>query len=789
MTIEDEHETYMPTTSLITSSSFLFHLYHVLARVKKHGGTLAITMIIASNCVQARPTPNLRSSRTGEEFGLNHRFTAYDCDHPTAVQALKLPAHCLTPKIDKDDANQTTKLLTQDKDRYQILQKATYYEFDAHQCIQTRSRFLYNCVWASHAVISGVPDTAQVVPPTIEFCRQAVRTQSYVKLTGDSVALKNNGLPTYIKEVIQGELNVAQGAVNCLGEEVKSHGVLFKQSMVLQETQFTVRKVKIRKNFDSGDLMLVESGTTIPAHLIGKGGFTIDTGTYIIPQIKTPCAYQIIKEFRGSGTPTGEPDELIITSQQGQVHLHTHGRLNPPDRCPVQGAYLKTGHLNIIVFSQSKGPRTAEDYEFDNIDARQVSIPSMIALKVEWALYQTSKKFGLVHNVSQQTECKALRQLTSGDQDQPELQGSSESLLYAKGEMLYNVRCPRIEASLDITTTDDHCYKYLPVITGNPPTRRFLIPGSRLLSNVSEVESCDDAKRVPRGYLSTGGHWVAADPRERVLLPPTELQLEVLTVPDTYEREAKGGAYMDRDLAEWARVFTWDTRRTISQTYEDRISQSLGFSHQFREGLTRDQFQEYLRSVEARATFLSFIDPILAYLTPKVLFLGSLCSVAICFCTGAMSIHGVYKYVQQSRVAKVTVSAMTIAKLVCCAPAAFLTDDKFVTNRQAIEDHQLIIAARKRDDKRRRRAAIDPDEDFDQSVYEEFNPYAGCRVKRQQDPSAPGIPVDTDKNTTRIEEVPFVYPTIMPTATLANILNNPVTDNPPAYLRPEYLKQ
>ena len=355
---------------------------------------------------------------------------------------------------------------------------------------------------------------------------------------------------------------------------------------------------------------------------------------------------------------------------------------------------------------------------------------------------------------------------------------------------MYNVQCPRIEASLDITTTDDHCYKYLPVIAGNPPTRRFLIPGSRLLSNVSEVESCDDAKRVPRGYLSTGGHWVAADPRERVLSPPTELQLEILTVPDTYEKEAKGGAYMDRDLAEWARVFTWDTRRTISQTYEDKISQSLGFSQQFREVMTRDQFQEYLRSVEAQATFLNFIDPILAYLTPKVLFLGSLCSVAICFCTGAMSIHGAYKYIQQSRVAKVTVSVVTIAKLLCCAPAvAFLTDDKFVTNRQAIEDHQILIAAQKRENKRRRKAYMEPEKDLGQSIYEEFNPYAVDKIKRQQDPSAPGELESTDKNTTRVEGVPFVYPTIIPTATLTNILNNPLTDTPPAYLHPEYPKQ
>ena len=184
----------------------------------------------------------------------------------------------------------------------------------------------------------------------------------------------------------------------------------------------------------------------------------------------------------------------------------------------------------------------------------------MIALKVEWALYQTSKKFGLVHDVSQQTECKALRQLTSGDQDQPELQGSSESLFYAKGEMLYNVRCPRIEASLDITTADDHCYKYLPVIAGNPPTRRFLIPGSRLLSNVSEVESCDDAKegaaRLPLDRRTLGSRQIPG--RECCHLQQS-YNWRSSPYRTTYEREAKGGAYMDRDLAEWARVFTWDT--------------------------------------------------------------------------------------------------------------------------------------------------------------------------------------------------------------------------------------
>ena len=440
-----------------------------LNRWNKHAWMLILLVMGMLSSVQARPSVNPRLTNPGKEFALNHRFTAYDCEHPTTVQALKLPAHCLTRKTDNDNINQTTNLLTTDKDPYKILQKATYYEFDAHQCIQTRSRFFYTCVWASHSVISAVPETGRTELPTIEFCTQAVQSKTYVTTTGNAVALRIDELPTYIPEVLVGEITVKAGVANCLGEETKYKGRVMKQAMILQETHFTIRKVKIRKNFDSGDLMIVESSTTIPAHLVKSGGFSIDSGTYIIPRIKTPCAYQIIKPFLGTAEPTNHPDDLIITSQTGQVHIHTHGRLNPPDKCPIQGTYRKTGHLNIIVFQPSEGPTTAEEAEFNSIDARQVSIPNMITLKVEWALYKTSKKFGLVHDVSQQAECAALKRLTSGDQTQPELQGSSESLLYAKGEMLYDVKCPRIEASLDLTTSDSRCYKYLPVVTGNPP--------------------------------------------------------------------------------------------------------------------------------------------------------------------------------------------------------------------------------------------------------------------------------------------------------------------------------
>ena len=310
----------------------------------KYVWILIILMIGVLSGVRSSPGPGGVCSAPGPEFGVHHRFTAYDCEHPTSVQALKLPRYCLTQKTKDDTTNQTTDLITIDNNLYQLLQRVTYYEFEAHQCIQTRSRFLYSCVWASHSVMNVVPETGRHVVTTLDFCTQAIKTHMYITEAGTSVPLNADGQTTYIK---------------------------------------------IRKNFDTGELMIMETGTTIPKHLTTPGGFSIDAGTYITPKVNIPCAYQVIKSFRGTANPTTTKEDLVITSQVDQVHIHTHGLLNPPSRCPIQGTYWKTGHPNIVVFQKLKVPVAHDDVGFNPIDAQQVSIPNMVMLKVEWALYKT----------------------------------------------------------------------------------------------------------------------------------------------------------------------------------------------------------------------------------------------------------------------------------------------------------------------------------------------------------------------------------------------------------------
>ena len=67
-------------------------------------------------------------------------------------------------------------------------------------------------------------------------------------------------------------------------------------------------------------------------------------------------------------------------------------------------------------------------------------------------------------------------------------------------------------------------------------------------------------------------------------------------------------------------------------------------------------------------------------------------------------------------------------------------------------------------------------------IYEEFNPYVRQEQLEQKDPSAPGPRPGIKVNTPCPNEVPFVYPAVLPTAGLYEIDHSTTTDNPPAYL-------
>ena len=101
-------------------------------------------------------------------------------------------------------------------------------------------------MWASHSIVNRAPQTSRQIDTPVKFCAQAIRTRQFPTESARKVALPGDGQTAYIPETVCGELIIGDnGFATCNGEDMRYHGRLLKQTVVLQETHFTINKVKI----------------------------------------------------------------------------------------------------------------------------------------------------------------------------------------------------------------------------------------------------------------------------------------------------------------------------------------------------------------------------------------------------------------------------------------------------------------------------------------------------------------------------------------------------------------
>ena len=122
---------------------------------------------------------------------------------------------------------------------------------------------------------------------------------------------------------------------------------------------------------------------------------------------------------------------------------------------------------------------------------------------------------------------------------------------------LYSLKCCQLEVQLATDWDTQACFKELPVwVNADKPYRslRFLVPGSRLLLNSSQPESCITNSQLPPGYQTTSGEWVALTPWLQLLTSPWEMA-GISTDPDDGNTKIGGcpGPYQDRTLFRWAK--------------------------------------------------------------------------------------------------------------------------------------------------------------------------------------------------------------------------------------------
>ena len=94
-----------------------------------------------------------------------------------------------------------------------------------------------------------------------------------------------------------------------------------------------------------------------------------------------------------------------------------------------------------------------------------------------------------------------------------------------------------------------------------PADRRFLIAGSRLLSNNSEVELCQQNIITSRGYESLDGRWLSLTPQIVPLRTPIDLDFnqedDEEEEEDHDEEESSGGLYSILQYSKFNRAWEW----------------------------------------------------------------------------------------------------------------------------------------------------------------------------------------------------------------------------------------
>ena len=154
---------------------------------------------------------------------------------------------------------------------------------------------------------------------------------------------------------------------------------------------------------------------------------------------------------------------------------------------------------------------------------------------------------------------------------------------------------------------DTHtCFKELPVwINADKPYRslRFLVPGSRLLLNSSQPESCLTNSLTPLGYQTISGEWVALTPHLQLLTSPLEEAMD-FTDPEVGSTKARGQSrpYLEEI---WYRRAEYHLRQFGQRLTRQRMGTfdlSILNGKVLQEGSNTQEFQGFLRTLETTGT-------------------------------------------------------------------------------------------------------------------------------------------------------------------------------------------
>ena len=149
------------------------------------------------------------------------------------------------------------------------------------------------------------------------------------------------------------------------------------------------------------------------------------------------------------------------------------------------------------------------------------------------------------------------------------------------------------------TNWDTHvCFRELPVWVDAAKQDRklhFLTPGSRLLLNSSQPESCITDNYVLPGYQAISGEWVMLTPGLQLLRSPPEAVLtQAASREGSAEKGSQVGTYQAGTLFRWAEYQQYQFRQWLIEQNLGPYALSLIRGHQLQISSMTQEYCEFL---------------------------------------------------------------------------------------------------------------------------------------------------------------------------------------------------
>ena len=596
-------------------------------------------------------------------------FAAYDCDHPTSIESLRLPPGCR--------ADAPEELGIGGRVNYQLLQRTQYFTYKAVQCVMHSTETTYSCNWASHLTMAAAPKTHHYLQVPAEICAEALITGKFRGVDDEMHDLVFGGAINYIPFTPVGTAEISHGYPSCTGEALRTKHGRMESALRFTELQFSLQEVNVKEHFDTGRIHVIGTGAEFEGAEVVQNSLISNTfGTFYLhgrPD-QVPCQYQVAKTFQAhDNLKAASP---VLVDKEAQIHIELGPHASPEGCAAVSGGYWQAVNHPQMLLAKLGQEKTSD---LEPLEDSKLDIAAYVDLKAEWGIYLAQDR--LMDLDMTTSRCESIRARLRDDLPVGGLLRQPEKLIINYGELLYLLSCRKTTVKV-ATDGTENCYKFLPVLqqppTG-PPVHKFLVPYSRLLVNHSEPLSCEVAARSPHAYRALTGEFVAANGQYVHAVPnPGILDLEGDTYTvDTAAKDSGGGGFTPEQGAKFSASYAWPLYNRATASYKAMLSGNLQRGELWQASLSADGRRDYFRALKnsiPKFSLWAFVrDEILPFFT----IVGSICSTAFAIITIAFGTSLLLKYLRLTRAGIIAGNIATLGKIICCQPLSLLADPAF----------------------------------------------------------------------------------------------------------------